>query len=61
LLQSQVTFVLVHDQHGHAEDETSGCTGWLSTDAADASHGGDIAGGISVSTPMRAAAPASRR
>ena len=45
----KVTFVLVHDQHGHAEDETTGCTGWLETLAEDASHGGYIAGGISVS------------
>jgi PKD repeat protein/type 1 glutamine amidotransferase len=45
----KVTFVLVHDQHGHAEDERFGCTGWLDTLAEDASHGGYIAGGISVS------------
>ncbi len=45
----RVTFVLVHDQHGHAEDEKIGCTGYLTTVADDASHGGYIAGGISVS------------
>jgi PKD repeat protein/glucose/arabinose dehydrogenase len=45
----KVTFVLVHDQHGHAEDERTGCTGWLETLAEDAAHGGYIAGGISVS------------
>ena len=44
-----VTFVLVHDQHGHGEDSETGCTGTLSTIADDASHGGYIAGGISVS------------
>jgi hypothetical protein len=41
--------VLVHNEHGHAEDERTGCTGWLETLAEDASHGGYIAGGISVS------------
>ena len=44
-----VTFVLVHDQHGHGEDSATGCTGTLPTDPDDASHGGYIAGGISVS------------
>ena len=46
--QVTVTFVLVHDQHGHGEDSETGCTGTLSTIADDASHGGYIAGGISV-------------
>jgi PKD repeat protein/glucose/arabinose dehydrogenase/type 1 glutamine amidotransferase len=45
----KATFVLVHNEHGHAEDERTGCTGWLETLAEDASHGGYIAGGISVS------------
>ena len=52
-----VTFVLVHDTHGHAEDSTpatwdpaaSVCRGVLGTDAGDASHGGYLAGGISAS------------
>ena len=45
----EVTFVLVHDTHGHGEDSVNGCTGVLHTDAADASHGGYLAGGVSVS------------
>ena len=44
----EVTFVLVHDTHGHGEDEQTGCSGTLQTLAEDASHGGYIAGGISV-------------
>jgi PKD repeat protein len=44
-----VTFVLVHDTHGHAEESQTGCSGVLHTDAADASHGGYLAGGISAS------------
>jgi PKD repeat protein len=43
-----VTFVLVHDTHGHAEEAKTGCTGTLHTLAEDASHGGYIAGGISA-------------
>jgi PKD repeat protein/type 1 glutamine amidotransferase len=43
-----VTFVLIHDQHGHGEDSKSGCSGTLETDPDDASHGGYIAGGINV-------------
>ena len=45
----EVTFVLIHDTHGHAEQNKFGCSGYLDTDAADASHGGYIAGGVSVS------------
>jgi cytochrome c len=45
----QVTYVLVHDTHGHGEDSTTGCSGVLHTDPAFATHGGYIAGGISVS------------
>ena len=44
-----VTFVLLHETHGHGGAEATGCTGTLKTDAADATHGGHIAGGISVS------------
>ena len=44
-----VTFVLVHDQHGHAETQQTGCSGVMPTDASLASHGGYLAGGISVS------------
>jgi PKD repeat protein len=44
-----VTFVLVHDTHGHGEDDTTGCSGVLHTDAGDVSHGGYLAGGISAS------------
>jgi PKD repeat protein/type 1 glutamine amidotransferase len=52
-----VTFVLIHDTHGHAEDSTpatwdpaaSVCRGVLGTDAGDASHGGYLAGGINAS------------
>ena len=43
------TFVLIHDTHGHGEDQQTGCSGTLQTLAEDASHGGYIAGGISVS------------
>ena len=45
----EVSFVLVHDTHGHGEDSVNACSGVLHTDAADASHGGALAGGISVS------------
>ncbi|HEU0214981.1 MAG TPA: PKD domain-containing protein, partial [Jiangellaceae bacterium] len=45
----EVTFVLVHDTHGHAEENVNGCSGVLHTVAEDASHGGYIAGGISAS------------
>ena len=44
----KATFVLIHDQHGHGEDEKLGCSGWLDSLGEDASHGGYIAGGISV-------------
>ena len=53
----KATFVLIHDQHGHGEDERVGCSGWLDTLEEDAAHGGYIAGGISVSyTDTRRAA-----
>jgi PKD repeat protein len=44
-----VTFVLGHDTHGHAEQSTTGCTGFLQTDAADVAHGGNVFGVISAS------------
>jgi cytochrome c len=43
-----VTFVLLHDTHGHGEENKTGCSGTLKTLAEDASHGGQLAGGISV-------------
>jgi cytochrome c len=45
----QVTFVLGHDEHGHAEASTTGCTGVLPTLAEDVSHGGNVFGIISAS------------
>ncbi len=42
----EVTFVLIHETHGHGEDNHLGCTGTLQTSAEDASHGGGLAGGI---------------
>jgi PKD repeat protein/type 1 glutamine amidotransferase len=45
----EVTFVLAHDEHGHAEDTVSGCSGALATIADDASHGGNVWGVISAS------------
>ena len=45
----QVTFVLGHDTHGHAEASTTGCTGSLTTLAEDVSHGGNVFGVISAS------------
>ena len=45
----QVTFVLGHDTHGHAEAGTTGCTGFLQTDAGDVAHGGNVFGVISAS------------
>ncbi|RKQ87992.1 glucose/sorbosone dehydrogenase [Solirubrobacter pauli] len=44
--QVKVSFVLVHDTHGHGEQEKLGCTGVLETDAQDRFHGGYLAGGI---------------
>jgi PKD repeat protein/glucose/arabinose dehydrogenase len=45
----QVTFVLGHDSHGHAESTATGCSGTLATSAEDASHGGNVFGVISAS------------
>jgi PKD repeat protein/type 1 glutamine amidotransferase len=44
----QVTFVLGHDTHGHAEAGTTGCSGVLPTDANDVAHGGNVFGVISA-------------
>ena len=41
--------MLLHDTHGHGEQNVTGCSGVLQTLADDASHGGQLAGGISVS------------
>ena len=38
----EVTFVLGHDTHGHAEDTATGCSGVLRPIAADVSHGGNV-------------------
>jgi PKD repeat protein/glucose/arabinose dehydrogenase len=45
----QVTFSLVHDQHAHAGETKSGCSGVLATNPNDAQHGGSIAAGVSAS------------
>ncbi len=45
----QVTFVLGHDTHGMPRTTTSGCSGVLSTEAEDVSHGGNVFGVISAS------------
>ena len=45
----QVTFVLGHDEHGHAEDTATGCSGTLDTLAEDIDHGGNVFGVISAS------------
>jgi PKD repeat protein len=44
----EVTFVLGHDTHGHAEASSNGCTGVLPTDEGDVSHGGNVFGVISA-------------
>jgi hypothetical protein len=44
----QVTFVLGHDTHGHAEAGTTGCSGVLPTDANDVAHGGNVFGVVSA-------------
>jgi PKD repeat protein/type 1 glutamine amidotransferase len=46
----QVTFVLVHDTHGHAADTVTGCSGVYQTDPDDVNHaGGYLAGALSAS------------
>jgi PKD repeat protein/glucose/arabinose dehydrogenase len=44
----QVTFVLAHDNHGHAEESKAGCSGFLQTIVDDVSHGGNVWGTINV-------------
>ena len=44
-----VTFVLGHDEHGHAEETVNGCDGVLPTLADDVAHGGNVFGVISAS------------
>jgi cytochrome c len=45
-----VTFVLGHDEHGHGQGSTTGCTGSLPTPADGGDHaGGYLYGGISAS------------
>jgi PKD repeat protein/type 1 glutamine amidotransferase len=45
----QVTFSLAHDQHAHAGETKTGCSGVLATNPNDAQHGGSIAAGVSAS------------
>jgi PKD repeat protein/glucose/arabinose dehydrogenase len=45
----EVTFVLAHDEHGHAGDTVNGCSGILTTIGDDVSHGGNVWGVISAS------------
>ncbi|MFE9313095.1 ThuA domain-containing protein [Streptomyces sp. NPDC088353] len=52
----EVTFVLGHDSHGHAEQTVHGCTGVLPTDPDDVSHGGNVFGVISASYTDRGGA-----
>ena len=44
----QVTFMLGHDSHGHAEQTGNGCTGFLSTIGSDVTHGGNVFGVIAA-------------
>jgi PKD repeat protein len=44
----QVTFVLGHDSHGHAEEGKTGCSGFLSTIPDDVSHGGNVFGVVNA-------------
>jgi PKD repeat protein/type 1 glutamine amidotransferase len=45
----EVTFVLGHDDHGHAGGSTTGCSGTLLTNADDVFHGGNVFGIVSAS------------
>jgi PKD repeat protein len=44
----EVTFVLGHDEHGHAGETVHGCSGVLPTVADDVSHGGNVFGIVSA-------------
>jgi cytochrome c len=43
-----VTFILVHDQHGHAGSSANGCSGSFPTNPEDANHGGSIAAALNA-------------
>ena len=45
----EVTFVLGHDTHGHAETTVNGCSGVLPQDVSGVSHGGNVFGVVSAS------------
>ena len=51
-----VTFVLGHDTHGHAEEESRGCQGVLNTDPTDVAHGGNVFGVVSATYTDRGGA-----
>ena len=53
----EVTFVLGHDSHGHAESTANGCSGTLPTFAEDVSHGGNVFGIVSASYTDLGGAP----
>ncbi len=44
----EVTWVLAHDSHGHAQDTYTGCSGVIQTIADDVSHGGNVWGIVSA-------------
>jgi len=44
-----VAFVLVHDEHGHAGESKTGCSGVFETNPDDINHGGAIAAALSAS------------
>ena len=56
----EVTFVLVHDTHGHAEESVNGCSGVLHTVAEDAATAATSPAASAPATPT-AAPTASRR
>lgn len=44
-----VTFILVHDTHGHAGETKQGCSGVFTTNPDDINHGGSIAAALGAS------------
>ncbi|HXV35460.1 MAG TPA: PKD domain-containing protein, partial [Gaiellaceae bacterium] len=44
----EVTFILGHDTHGHAEVTVNGCSGVLPTDPTDTAHGGNVWGVVAA-------------